>query len=148
METCSRNECRREQPRRYSLYCIVICCTKRSSAERWDGCKDGEHSCPGLLEYPTRSYDAGTNKPTCHRPTCRNLPVSGGDDELLYLTHSDFQNMMDTAMLRFEENIMRRLLDEMIRNTMENPLEIATKKRGGKLLDLSTELWKILSSKL
>lgn len=83
-----------------------------------------------------------------------DLPEAEEDDESLddnsrlYLTQLDVQRMIDSVMLRYEENTVKRLSEGIIRNTMETLSKTAAKKRCGKLLALHSKMWRLLSSRL
>lgn len=62
-----------------------------------------------------------------------NHPASGEDDEFLLqndrlnVSHEDVQKMIHSAMLRYEEDIMRRPSDGMARKAIETLLKAAAK---------------------
>lgn len=56
--------------------------------------------------------------------------------------------MIDSDMLKYNENTLRQITDGMIQYTMENLLKVTAEKGKRKFLVLSTEAWKIFSRKL
>lgn len=62
------------------------------------------------------------------------LPVSRNNDDCLHdnnwlhVAHSDVERIIDSAMLRYEENSMIPLSHEIIRNTKETLLKTTAKK--------------------
>lgn len=93
-----------------------------------------------------------TNLPVTSKHA-NDLPVSGEHVEFLhennrlYKTHSDIQEMPDSAILRYEESTMKGVSDGIIRkngHSSEDHPKPATKEA----LSLSTKLWKMLSIRL
>lgn len=81
-------------------------------------------------------------------------PMSAEDDDVLHddnrlnLTHLGVEMMIDSDMLRLEENSMRGISDGMIRNIMGTRPDASSKEATKEIPAVSTELWNILSSRL
>lgn len=73
-----------------------------------------------------------TNLPLTYRhadnlPESREEEQSFYDKNRLYVTHWDVQRTLDSALLSYEENTMRRISDERVQNTLNNLLKTTTK---------------------
>lgn len=62
-----------------------------------------------------------------------DLPVSGEDDQFLdessrlQLVHSNVQRIFSFAMIRYEEDTLRQLMDGIIQNSLKKLLKTAAK---------------------
>lgn len=102
------------------------------------------------MKYRTRNYGAGNQKQALTDGHADDLPLSAEDDELLeennrtHVRHLDVQKIIESTLLRYEENTLKRLSDGISQNIkkilFQTPAKEATKRSASVIYEAAKNI--------